>query len=47
LRLQAWHRGPDRAANILRDNHYGWFEKLEHGIYGLSEAGRREARKAA
>ncbi len=26
----------DRAGNILRDNHYGWFEKRERGIYGLA-----------
>jgi hypothetical protein len=32
--------GVDRAANILRDNVYGWFQKLERGIYGLSPAGR-------
>lgn len=23
----------DRAANILRDNVYGWFEKVERGVY--------------
>jgi hypothetical protein len=39
--------GIDRAANILRDNHYGWFEKLERGVYGLSEAGRIARREAA
>lgn len=29
----------DRASTILRDNVYGWFEKLERGIYGLTQAG--------
>jgi hypothetical protein len=29
----------DRAANIFRDNVYGWFEKVERGVYGLSTAG--------
>ncbi|MCI5038985.1 MAG: DUF2161 family putative PD-(D/E)XK-type phosphodiesterase [Donghicola eburneus] len=27
------------ATRIMRDNHYGWFEKVETGIYGLTEAG--------
>ena len=30
----------DRAANILRDNVYGWFRKVERGTYELAEAGR-------
>ncbi len=28
-----------KAANILRDNHYGWFERVERGIYKLTERG--------
>ena len=28
-----------RAGNILRDNHYGWFERVERGIYDLTPAG--------
>jgi hypothetical protein len=28
----------DRAANILRDNVYGWFEKVERGIYRVTSA---------
>jgi hypothetical protein len=31
----------DRAANIFRDNVYGWFEKTERGVYGLSQAGTK------
>jgi hypothetical protein len=27
--------GVGRVANILRDNHYGWFEKVERGVYGV------------
>jgi hypothetical protein len=27
--------GVDRAAAILRDNHYGWFRKEARGIYGV------------
>ena len=30
----------DRAANILRGNVYGWFHKVERGIYELAPAGR-------
>ena len=29
--------GVDRATTIMRDNHYGWFEKVETGIYRLFE----------
>lgn len=32
--------GVARATTMMRDNHYGWFEKVETGIYGLSAAGR-------
>ncbi len=32
--------GSDKAASILRDNYYGWFEREERGIYRLHEAGR-------
>jgi hypothetical protein len=28
------------APNILRDNFYGWFERVERGVYGLTDAGR-------
>lgn len=27
------------ATRIMRDNHYGWFEKVEKGVYGLGPAG--------
>jgi len=30
---------PD-AAKILRDNVYGWFERIDRGLYGLTQAGR-------
>lgn len=30
---------PD-AAGILQTNVYGWFERIERGVYGLTEAGR-------
>jgi hypothetical protein len=28
-----------RATTVMRDNHYGWFEKVEKGVYGLTPAG--------
>ncbi len=31
--------GVTHATRIMRDNHYGWFEKQETGIYTLSETG--------
>lgn len=27
------------ATRLMRDNHYGWFDKIEKGIYALSDAG--------
>jgi hypothetical protein len=30
---------PD-AAKILQDNVYGWFERIERGLYGLTSSGR-------
>jgi hypothetical protein len=30
-----------KAANILRHDYYGWFERVEKGIYTLTPAGRR------
>ncbi len=34
--------GVERAGNILRDNHYGWFERVRLGHYCLSPRGHRE-----
>jgi len=31
--------GVTRATAVMRDNHYGWFEKVSVGVYMLSEAG--------
>jgi hypothetical protein len=35
-----------RATAMMRDNHYGWFEKVEKGVYGISPSGA-EAVQAA
>lgn len=34
--------GVSRAGPILRDNHYGWFERIRIGHYSLSPKGVRE-----
>jgi len=31
--------GFERARNLMSDNHYGWFERVDRGIYGLTPAG--------
>ena len=31
--------GVKPATRMMRDNHYGWFERLEKGVYGLTPAG--------
>lgn len=33
--------GVGGATTLMRANHYGWFEKVETGVYGLTEAGRK------
>ena len=35
--------GVGPATRMMRDNHYGWFEKVEKGIYGLTPAGAEAA----
>lgn len=37
-RLKA-ETGVDRAAAILRDDHYGWFRRVERGVYALTPKG--------
>jgi len=32
--------GVARAAALMRDDHYGWFERVERGIYALTPQGR-------
>ena len=34
--------GVSRAGQILRDNHYGWFERVKTGHYELSPKGERD-----
>ncbi|QKV18808.1 DUF2161 domain-containing phosphodiesterase [Oricola thermophila] len=35
--------GVERARAIMADDHYGWFERVERGIYRLSPKGRQAA----
>jgi len=32
--------GVERATRMMADDHYGWFERVERGVYALSPAGR-------
>ncbi|MFD1341686.1 DUF2161 domain-containing phosphodiesterase [Litorisediminicola beolgyonensis] len=32
--------GVAMATRIMRDNHYGWFSRVETGVYALTEAGQ-------
>ena len=36
-----------RATAMMRDNYYGWFEKIEKGVYGLSPTGAEAVNGAA
>lgn len=38
--------GVARATAMMRDNHYGWFVKIDKGIYALSDSGRAFASPA-
>lgn len=32
--------GVPRATGLMRDDHYGWFERVEKGVYGLTPTGQ-------
>ena len=34
--------GVEKASVILRDNHYGWFERVDRGIYQLTDFGKND-----
>ena len=38
--------GVTRATTIMRDNHYGWFEKVRVGVYTLTTTGMEAPRDA-
>lgn len=31
---------PKKTTSILSENHYGWFERVERGVYSINESGR-------
>ena len=33
--------GFDKARNLMAANHYGWFEKIDRGVYGLTPSGAK------
>jgi hypothetical protein len=37
--LVARATGVAQATRIMADNHYGWFARVERGVYGLTDAG--------
>lgn len=38
--------GVGGATRMMRDNHYGWFEKVETGVYGLTPKGAAAVQEA-
>ena len=39
--------GVAKATTLMRDNHYGWFEKVDKGVYGLGPAGAQAVAASA
>ena len=33
--------GFEKARNLMASNHYGWFEKIDRGVYGLTPVGAK------
>lgn len=42
LRFVRAATGVERAGTILRDNHYGWFDRVKRGYYALTPKGHAE-----
>lgn len=40
VKVADWAEVP-QATRIMADNHYGWFDRVERGVYRLTEAGHR------
>lgn len=38
--------GVVRATRMMADNHFGWFERVEKGVYRLTEAGQAASERA-
>ncbi|MCV3270604.1 DUF2161 domain-containing phosphodiesterase [Roseobacter sinensis] len=39
--------GVDKATRMMADDHYGWFERVDTGVYGLTPEGAAAARDSA
>ncbi|MCK0119254.1 DUF2161 family putative PD-(D/E)XK-type phosphodiesterase [Loktanella sp. F6476L] len=39
-KVKEWAEVP-QATTIMRNDHYGWFEKVSRGVYGLTDVGRK------
>lgn len=35
----------DKCSSILQKNFYGWFERIERGIYGITDIGKEDLKK--
>ena len=42
--LRSYDTG-EKTTSILSANHYGWFQRVDHGIYRLTDQGNRELAK--
>ena len=40
VKVKEWAEVP-LATRIMADDHYGWFERVSRGVYGLTDAGRK------
>lgn len=38
--------GVEHATRMMRENHYGWFEKVDKGVYGLTDLGAQAVQEA-
>lgn len=45
--LVARETGVPKATRMMADDHYGWFERVETGVYGLTPAGAAAVRASA
>ena len=34
------HTGVKAATRMMADNHYGWFRRIDRGVYDLTQTGR-------
>lgn len=37
--------GGDKTATILAKNHYGWFERVQHGVYRVTDEGTQASKQ--